>query len=143
LSGIIAKIIAAAICIISLVFGLIRLGVGLALMVQVAGIIDAAVFHEPVSDIQRFLGEKNDQAYIPLTALTYLAIIAFMGFCLVLGAVGAWRRRGWGYGFLALYLLTHASLFVNFQTVNQKINTLIAGIVLYIVLILASRYRRD
>ena len=138
-----AKLVAAIVCAIALGFGLIRLGAGVVLMAQAAGVIDIPAFNEPITDIERFMAEKNDQAFFALTPITYLAIIAFMGFCLVFGAIGSWLRHMWGYGFLALYLLTHASLFINFQTINPKINILIAGVLLYFTLILVNRYRQD
>lgn len=137
------KILAGLICFIALAFGLVRIGVGSVLMTQAAGIIDIAAFSEPITDIRRFMLEKNDQAIIPLNPTSYLAIIAFMGVCLVLGAIGAWRQKLVGYGFLVAYLLTHAGLFFNFQTINPKINILIGGIVLLIILIFANTQRRE
>ncbi|MBT8473531.1 MAG: hypothetical protein HKN14_06110 [Marinicaulis sp.] len=138
-----ARIVVAFICLIALGFGLIRVGAGTVLMAQAAGIIDVVAFNEPITDINRFMGEKNDQAIVPLNAVSYLGVIAFMGVSLVLGAVGSWRRKIWGYGVLALYLATHAALFVNFQTINPKINILIAGIVMYFTLIIANSFRRS
>lgn len=136
-----ARIVAGIICLLAFSFGLVRLGVGLLLTAQVAGLIDFAAFSEPVADIQRFMAEKNVQAIIPLSPISYLAIIVFMGVSLTLGSVGAWRKQSWGYGLLALYLLTHSGLFVNFQTINYKIYILLAGIVLFVVLLIANRYR--
>ncbi len=137
------RIMAAIICFIALAFGLIRIGVGSVLMAQAAGAINIAAFGEPITEIQQFLLEKNSQAFIPLTPTSYLAIIAFMGLCLVLGAIGAWRQKAIGYGFLVFYLLTHAGLFFNFQTINPKINILIGGIGLLIILIFANKQRHD
>lgn len=137
------SIVAAIICLIALAFGLIRLGAGAVLMAQAAELIHISAFDEPITEIDRFLTEKNGQAVFPLTPFSYLAIIAAMGFCLVFGAIGSWLRRMWGYGLLALYLVIHASLFVNFKTINPKINILIAGITLYLVLIAANRFRSE
>ena len=137
------KILAGLICIIALAFGIVRIGVGSVLMAQAAGIIDIAAFSEPITDIQRFTLEKNDQAIIPLNPISYLAIIAFMGICLVFGAIGAWRQKFAGYAFLVAYLLIHAGLFFNFQTINPKINILIGGIGLLIVLIFANTQRHE
>ncbi len=136
------KLLAAFICTIALIFGVIRIGVGLALITQATGGIDVAAFSEPIEEIRQFLHEINDRALVPLTAVSYLAIIAFMGLCLVFGAVGAWYRKNWGYGLLAIYLFTHAGLFVNFQTINPKINILIAGIVMLVILVFANQRRR-
>ena len=136
------KFLAAIICFMALAFGLIRIGVGSVLMAQAAGVIDIAAFDEPVTEIQQFMLEKNDQALIPLTPVSYLAVIAFMGVCLVFGAISAWQQKATGYGLLLLYLLTHAVLFLNFQTINPKINILLGGVVLLIILILANRQRQ-
>lgn len=133
---------AACICAIALAFGAIRIGAGLVLMAQAAGFIDVAAFNEPITDIQRFLHEKNDRAHIPLTPVSYLGIIAFMGFCLALGAVSSWNRKSWGYGLLSIYLFTHASLFVNFQSINPKLNILIVGIIMLIILVFVNQRRR-
>ena len=137
------KFLAALICVIAFAFGVIRMGVGMVLMTQAVGMIDVAAFSEPIMDIQRFIQEKNGQAIIPLNTVSYLTIIAFMGLCLVVGAIGSWRRRIWGYGALSVYLLAHGSLFVNFQTINPKINILIAGIGMLIILAIVNRFRRD
>lgn len=136
------KLLAAVICAIALFFGLVRIWVGLALMTQAAGVFEFAAFNEPIKDIRQFLLEMNDQALVPLTTVAYLSIIAFMGYCLVFGAVGSWYRQKWGYGLLATYLFTHAALFVNFQTINPKINILIAGIIMLLILLFANQHRR-
>ena len=84
-------------------------------------------------EVQEFLNIQNDQALIPLNPLSYFAVIAFMGLCLVFGAIYSWLRKPWGYRLLAIYLSAHAGLFVNFQTINPKISILIGGIVLLIL----------
>ena len=135
-------IIVACICMIALAFGLIRMGVSLLLTLQAAGAFDISAFREPVMEVQQFLNDQNDRALIPLSALSYLAMIALMGFCLVIGAILSWRRKPWGYGILSAYLIGHASLFVNFQTINPKINILIGGIILLVILIISNQHRR-
>lgn len=132
------RIVAAIICLIFFLFGLIRIGVSAALMAQIVDLINVEAFAEPIADTNRFLSEKNDQALIPLTPLSYLGVIVFMGLCLAGGAVGAWRRRDWGYGLIGLYLATHAGLFVNFQTINPKIAVLGIGIFLFLLLLWAN-----
>lgn len=133
--------IVACICAIALAFGLIRIGVSLLLTLQLLGVFDIEAIREPVMEVQQFLNVHNDHALISLTPLTYFAIIALMGVCLVVGTFLSWRHKLWGYGVLSLYLLMHAGLFVNFQTVNPKINILIAGIVLFIILVFSNRRR--
>ena len=65
-----SRIIAAAICLLALGFGLIRIGAGTVLMAQAGGLIDIAPFSEPIADIDRFMDEKNPQAIIPLKAVS-------------------------------------------------------------------------
>lgn len=137
-----AMIVVACICTIALAFGLIRIGVSLLLTLQAVGAFDIAAFREPIMEIQQFLDVQNERALIPLNSLSYLSIIALMGFCLVLGAILSWRRNPWGYGILSIYLLSHAGLFANFQTINPKIYILIAGVILLVVLVLLNQYRR-
>jgi hypothetical protein len=133
--------IAACICAIALVFGVIRIAVSVLLMLQATALIDVAAFREPVMEVQQFLSEQNGRALVPLSPISYLAIIGFMGLCLVIGAVFSWRRKLWGYGLLSAYLLTHAGLFVNFQTINPKINILIAGIIMLVILVFVNQRR--
>lgn len=135
-------LVAAFICAIALAFGLVRIGVSGLLLMQAMGGFDVAAFREPVAEIQQFLTAQNENALIPLTTYGYLAIIALMGVCLVFGAVYSWRRNRLGYGLLSIYLLAHAGLFVNFQTINPKINILIGGIILLIILIFTNQRRR-
>lgn len=133
--------IVTSICAIALVFGLIRIGVSLVLTLQAVGAFDLAAFREPVTEVQEFLSIQNDQALIPLSPVSYFAVIALMGLCLVLGAILSWLRMPWGYRLLVVYLSAHAGLFVNFQTINPKINILIGGIVLLIILVFSNQQR--
>lgn len=134
-------IIVTSICAVALVFGLIRIGVSLVLTLQAIDAFDLAAFRDPVMEVQEFLSTQNDQALIPLNPLSYFAVIAFMGLCLVFGAIYSWLRKPWGYRLLAIYLSAHAGLFVNFQTINPKISILIGGIVLLITLVFSNQQR--
>ena len=134
-------VIVACICAIALVFGLIRIGVSLVLTLQAIGAFDLETFREPVMEVQEFLSVQNGHALIPLSPLSYFAVIAFMGGCLVFGAIFSWLRKPWGYRLLVIYLSAHAGLFVNFQTINPKINILIGGIILSIILVLSNPRR--
>lgn len=138
----IPMIVVACICMIALAFGLIRMGVSLPLTLQAAGAFDISALREPVVEVQQFLSVQNDRALVPLSALSYFAIIALMGLCLVVGAIWSWRRKPWGYGILSVYLFTHAGLFVNFQTINPKINILFGGVVLLVILVFSNQRRR-
>lgn len=127
------------ICIIFLAFGLIRIGVGSALIGQELGALHIAALSAPVEEVGDFIEKRQDQQIIKLNVLSYLGVIVFMGVCLSLGAIGAFRRTRWGLVLIGVYLLTHAGLFVNFQTVNPKIAYFGIGVLLYIVLILVNR----
>ena len=127
------------ICIIFLAFGLIRIGVGSALIGQEIGVLNIEDLSAPVEEVKDFLEKRQDQQIIKLSALSYLGVIIFMGVSLALGAVGAIRHKGWGLALIGVYLLTHAGLFVNFQTINPKIAYLGIGVLLYAVLILVNR----
>ena len=127
------------ICIIFLAFGLIRIGVGSALIGQELGVLNIEAFSAPVEEVEDFLEKRQDQQIIKLNALSYLGVIVFMGVSLALGAVGVLRHKGWGLALIGVYLLTHAGLFVNFQTINPKIAYLGIGVLLYAVLIVVNR----
>lgn len=134
-------IIVTCVCAIAFSFGLVRISVSLVLTLQALGAFDIAAFREPVMEVQEFLSIQNEQALIPLSPLSYFAVIAFMGLCLVLGAILSWLRKPWGYRLLGVYLLAHAGLFVNFQTINPKISILIGGIILLIILVFSNQRR--
>ena len=136
-------IIVGCICALALAFGLVRIGVSLLLTLQSIGAFDLPTFAEPVAEVEQFLAIQNNHALIPLNPLSYFSVIAMMGFCLVFGAVLSWRQSRLGYGVLSVYLLAHAGLFVNFQTINPKINFLIAGVILLIILVLSNQRRRS
>ena len=129
------------ICLIALAFGLVRVGVSLLLTLQTLGVFEFGTFREPVMEVEQFLSVQNARAFIPFSPLSYFAIIAVMGFCLIIGAVLAWHRNPWGYGVLTVYLLAHAGLFVNFQTINPKVSILIGGIILLVILFVSNRQR--
>ncbi|MBI1212124.1 MAG: hypothetical protein GC190_11720 [Alphaproteobacteria bacterium] len=132
------RVIAAGICFVFFAFGLIRIGVASALSAQLLGYFSVGAFEEPIRDTSRFLNEHNTDAFIQLTPLPYFGIIFAMGVCLALGAVGAFRKKAWGYALIVAYLSMHAGLFLNFQTINPKINILIGAIVLLLALVWAN-----
>jgi hypothetical protein len=127
------------ICIVFLAFGLIRIGVGSALIGQNLGILNIDALSAPVEEVAEFIEKRQDQQIIKLNTLSYLCIIVFMGVSLALGAAGAFFRKRWGSVLIGVYLLTHAGLFVNFQTVNPKIAYFGIGVLLFAVLILVNR----
>ena len=109
-----------------LLFGLVRLGVGAAMGGQVLGNWDlGGDIAVGVSDVRAFLSEHNAQAIITMTPVGYFSVIAAMGVALIFGAgLFLVRRRKAGLVWLALYLLMHAGLFVNFGVINPKLQIL-------------------
>jgi hypothetical protein len=109
--------------VISLLFlgyGLIRLGVGGALLGQEIGLIDFQAFHEPITEIGNFLEKSSNKQVVPVSVAGYVSYIALMGLVLSAGAIGTLRHRSFGLKFIGAFLLMYALLFVNFQTINPK-----------------------
>lgn len=125
--------VAAAICALAILFGLVRIGVGTLMIGEDRGWWSfAGEAHSSLVDTQRFLAAKNLHALIPLGATTYFGVIIAMGLMLIAGGVAYLRRRRvLGLGLLGAYLATHGGLFVNFRTVNPKIWFLVAGAILW------------
>lgn len=137
------RIVAAAISFVFFAFGLIRIGVASALSAQLLGFVSVAALQEAIDDTSRFLEKHGPDAFIALTPLPYFGVIFTMGVVLAMGAIGAFRQKVWGYGFIVAYLAMHAGLFLNFQTINPKISILAGAIVLLLALIWANTGRTD
>ena len=135
------NIIAIVICIAFLGFGLIRTGVGSAVLAQDLGAIQVDAITEPLIETTEFLAEASSKGFYKFSTRTYLMYIIAMGVVLVVGAIGALRRTSWGYGAITLYLGMHAALFINYQTINPKIAFLGLGIALLLALIWAQSGR--
>ena len=132
--------VAILICIGFLAFGLIRIGVGGALLGQEIGWwSQGGEMAEALAETRQFLADKSPQALIPLSPAAYFAVIIFMGMSLSLGAGLYWLKRRGGLSLIALYLATHGWLFVNFQTINPKIAVLAVGVALWLVLLWARK----
>ena len=125
-----------------LIYGLLRLGIGIGLVGQDLGLLSIAALEEPIADIATFLDEKREAQIVPFTVAGYAAYIALMGLVLGSGALGFLMRRRPGLpligGFLGLWVL----LFVNFQTINAKLVHLAVCFVLFLIL-LAIRRREE
>lgn len=134
-----ARIVSVIICLGFLLFGVMRMGVGAALILQIAGMIDLPDLASTVTDTAVFLGQANERAIIGMGVTPYFGYIIAMGLVLVAGAVSALLRRHWGYRLIGLYLVMHGALFVNFLTVNPKIVYLAGGVTLLALLIFAQR----
>jgi len=93
---------------------------------------------EALADAQRFIAERETNI-IGFTPLSYFAFILFMGVSISAGAIGQLWRKQWGLILIGLYLLSHAALFVNFMTVNQKVALLGLAVLLTLILAWANR----
>lgn len=133
------RILAIIIGLVFLAYGLLRLGVGSALLLQDLGYLDIAALEEPLRDVGDFLAKKEDKQLITVNVAGYAGYIALMGLTLTIGAVGSLANRSRGLFFIAAFLLMYVALFVNFQTVNPKIYHLAVAFVLFLVLAWARR----
>lgn len=122
------RILAVLLCIGFGLFGLIRIGVGSALLAQQLGYIEIADLMSAVNDTREFLAQGSERAIIPLSVAAYFGYIIAMGVMLLTGAIGMVRRQRTGFVLFAIYLAMHGALFVNFLTINPKIFYLAGGI---------------
>lgn len=111
-------------------YGIIRIGVGGALLAQDLGIVNFPDLIEATSDVREFFDARVDKQLIPFTLAGYFAYILVMGILLTTGAVGAIIRKKWGYVVLWIYIASHAALFINYQEVNPKLFVLALQILL-------------
>jgi hypothetical protein len=129
------RIIAIVIGIAFLAYGLLRIGVGSAMLGHELGIFDIDALQEPIEEVGDFLEEKADKQLIPVTVGGYVGYIAFMGLTLSIGAIGSLTNKRFGLPFIATFLLMYAALFINFQTINPKIFHLAVAAVLFLLLL--------
>ena len=131
--------LAILICLGFIVSGLIRIGVGTMMMGQAVGwwAFDGEAA-TAFADTQVFIAEREANL-VGFTPLSYFGYILFMGLTISLGAIGQLWRKQWGLALIGVYLLSHAALFVNFQTVNPKVALLGLAVALTLVLAWANR----
>lgn len=129
------------ICLGFLAFGLIRVGVGFALIGATQDWWHFEDLALAVSDTRDFLAEANGRALLPFSVPGYFAYIVAMGVVLSLGAWRTIRRLKFGLWLITIYLAMHGALFANFLTINPKIAYLAVGIAL--VMFLAWQRRRE
>lgn len=133
------RTLAITICLVFLISGLIRLGVG-GMMIGQA--MDWWAFDgeasEALADTQRFISEQTTNI-VGFTPVSYFAYISFMGLVISLGAIGQIWRKTWGLGLIGVYLLSHGWLFVNFWTINPKIYLLTLAALLAMALFWLNR----
>ena len=116
-------------------YGLIRLGVGSALLSQEIGLIDSQALGGPIADIGIFLGKSSEGQIIPVSVAGYVGYIALMGLVLSLGALRTLKNRSFGLSFIGAFIVMYGLLFVNFQTINPKAIHLGICISLFVVLL--------
>ncbi len=123
-----------ALAIMFLGYGLVRIGVGVALLTQSLALIDVPDLAEAVSEVSEFLTARESKQIVPFSVPGYFVYIAAMGFLLTLGGVGALVRRQWAYVSLGLYLGMHAALFINYQEINPKLVGFAISVALVVLL---------
>ncbi len=129
------RIVGLSIAILFLGYGLVRIGVGGALMAQSLGMIDFTELADAISEVRLFIDARADEQIFPFSVLAYFAYIMTMGTVLATGAIGAIALRRWGHALLGIYLAMHAALFINFQEINPKLIGLVVTAVMLILLI--------
>ncbi|MBZ0247529.1 MAG: hypothetical protein K8H85_16425, partial [Cyclobacteriaceae bacterium] len=126
------------IAIILLGYGLIRIGVGGALLAQTLEIVNFSELAEATLEVKEFISIRAGEQLNPFTITGYFTYILVMGVLLSIGAVGTIVRRRWGFILLWIYIGTHAALFINFLEINPKI----IGLVLQVILLIGLKYLR-
>ena len=123
------------IAILLLGYGIIRIGVGAALLAQTFEIVSSSDLAEASLKVKQFIDIRADKQIIPFTLTGYFSYILLMGILLTTGAIGGIIRRKWGFILLWIYLANHAALFINFQEINRKLFVLALQVVLLLLLI--------
>ncbi len=120
------KSVGFGLAILLLGYGLMRIGVGGALLAQLSGILNFPDLSEAVLEVTQFIDTRSDRQILHFTSIGYLMYIVSMGILLVSGAVGVIIRERWGFVLLWIYVSMHGLLFINFQEINPKIIVLVA-----------------
>lgn len=123
------------IAILLLGYGIIRIGVGTALLAQTLQIVNISELNEAASEVKQFIDIRAKKQIITITPIIYFSYILVMGLFLALGAIGAINRKIWGFVLLWIYLAGHAALFINFQEINPKLIMLALQVFLLLALI--------
>ena len=131
------RIIAMVIGVVFLAYGLLRIGIGSAMLGHELGIFHIEALQEPIEEVGEFLEEKadNNKQVIPVTVGGYVGYIALMGLMLSTGAIGSLANKRFGLPLIATFLLMYAALFINFLTINPKIVHLAVAVVLFLLLL--------
>ena len=102
-------------------YGVIRIGVGGALLAQSQGLIDIAELANATGEVKSFMDVRADKQILPFSLAGYFIYILVMGVALTVGAIGVFRYKRWGFVLIGVYLALHAALFLNFQEINPKL----------------------
>ena len=121
------------IAIILLGYGIIRIGVGGAMLAQTLEIVNFSELAEASLEVKEFINIRASEQLVPFTLTGYFTYILIMGVLLSVGAVGTIVRKGSGFILLWIYIGTHAALFINFLEINPKIIVLVLQVILLIV----------
>ena len=111
-------------------YGIIRIGVGGALMAQASHLIDIPDLSEAVMEVQEFLESRSEKGLVPLAVMSYVTYILVMGILLSAGAIATLFHKRLGFKLLWTYILSHSALFINYAEINPKLFVLAAQIVL-------------
>ena len=123
------------IAILLLGYGIIRIGVGGALLAQTFEIVSSSELAKATLEVKQFIDIRANKQIIPFTLKRYFTYILVMGILLTTGAIGTIVRRKWGFILLWIYFANYAALFINYQEINPKIFVLALQVVLLFVLI--------
>jgi len=126
------------IAILLLGYGIIRIGVGTALLAQTFQIVNFSELNEATLEVKQFMDNRATKQIIEFSLTGYFAYILIMGLILTSGAVGTIFRKGWGFVLLWIYIAGHGALFINFQEINPKL----IGFALQIILLITLIYLR-
>ena len=106
------------IALILLGYGIVRIGVGGALLAQAFDIVSYSELEEATIKVKEFIEVRTHKQLISFSITGYFVYIMVMGILLSTGAVGTIIRKKWGFTLLWIYLTCHAALFINNQEIN-------------------------
>lgn len=129
------------ICLAALAFGVARLGIGAAMFGFEQGWWQlGGEFAEVLPEARHFMAVREDQAFFPWSVSFYFGLIMAMGVFLSAGAVQYLRKRyRSGLALMAVYLLTHGGMFLNYQEVNPKLWLFAGTVMLWLILLVRAR----
>lgn len=128
------KTIGIIILLVLLGYGIIRIGVGIALSAQASEIVNFPELAEAVEEVNVFIGERASKQVIPFSATGYFAYILSMGILLSAGAIFVFLRKNTGFVILWIYVALHAALFINYLEINPKLFVLALQVILVFTL---------